>query len=190
MIVDRPIVGVRVLKAFWTMDRCAEVVEQLNSRSDWRPAAIGRYQNDEVVESSVDKTFRDVEVLNLDATSVGNPFVERSGFLDFVNDEFQCGATRISRSMAAKYSLGSHIRPHKDTGSFDTSRLVTLVLYLNDNYSGGELYFPDLQMSMRPDTGSIIAFYSEFRHGVMKIVNGYRYCVVGFAENEIAYRKS
>lgn len=189
MKIARPIVGVRIFQECWTPEQCCLYVRQVEARAGWQAAAMGRYQDDVVVQSFVDRELRDVEVLNLEEVGLENPLSSIPDFLSLTNAELECDAKRISRAMVSRYTSGSHIKPHKDTGVFTTSRIATLVLYLNDEYEGGELYFPDLSLEIRPKSGDVISFYSELRHGVRPVTAGVRYCIVGFAENDAAYQR-
>jgi len=61
-----------------------------------------------------------------------------------------------------------HYSPHRDYSS---------VLYLNDDFEGGETYFPDYNYCITPKTGKLIIFKSgaEHIHGVKEITSGKRY---------------
>jgi predicted 2-oxoglutarate/Fe(II)-dependent dioxygenase YbiX len=54
---------------------------------------------------------------------------------------------------------------------------VSAVLYFNENFIGGELYFPTQKIRVPPKGGSFIAFPGDTRyaHGVLPIVEGIRY---------------
>jgi len=51
------------------------------------------------------------------------------------------------------------------------------VIYLNDDYEGGEIYFPDQGIDFRPKSGTVVFFPSNnmFIHGVREIISGNRY---------------
>ena len=188
--VGRPFTGVRVLPGYWSAAECGDYIDTVRREAGWEAAAMGRYQDNEVVSQFIDKELRDVDVLNLEATALGNPFLRKPGLLDLVNEELDCDGARISRAMVSRYTFGSHIKPHKDTGFFDTSRLATVVLYLNDGFEGGEIYFPDISLEMKPSVGDLLVFYSEYRHGVRPVTSGTRLGLVAFCENDLAYRKA
>ena len=190
MEVIRPITGVRVFPKYWSPAECGELITHVSSISGWEAAAMGKYQDNEVVSRFIDRDLRDVDVLNLEATALSNPFLRKPGLLDLINTELNCTGERISRTMVSRYSFGSHIRPHTDTGFFDTSRLATVVLYLNEGFEGGNIYFPDLGIELKPETGDLLTFYSEFKHGVRPIVSGHRFSLVAFCENDLAYRRT
>lgn len=51
------------------------------------------------------------------------------------------------------------------------------VIYLNNDFSGGELYFTDLGYTYKPNPGSLIIFPSNYTHQINKVLSGYRYAI-------------
>lgn len=84
-----------------------------------------------------------------------------------------------------KYSNGDLMPAHSDHGT--TSRTLSLILYLNDNYNGGEVFFPYLNKSIKPASGSVIIFPSNFiyTHEVKAIKSGIRYSFPNWFHNSI-----
>lgn len=72
-------------------------------------------------------------------------------------------------------SDGGHLPAHQDLGV--SSRLISTVSYLNDNYTGGEIEFRHSNIKIAPEEGSIVFFPSNFLyiHEVMPITSGTRY---------------
>jgi hypothetical protein len=95
---------------------------------------------------------------------------------------------RASGPKLAKYIAGSHIRAHNDTPTEFSERCVSALLYLNDEYSGGELLFPRLELAYRASVGELILFPSEYLHAVAPVTAGTRYCFVAFFVSE-AFRE-
>lgn len=56
------------------------------------------------------------------------------------------------------------------------------VYYLNDDYEGGEIYFPNQNIEIKPKPNTLIFFPGtlEFLHGVKPITNGIRYTLTSF----------
>jgi hypothetical protein len=56
-------------------------------------------------------------------------------------------------------------------------RDYTAIAYLNDNFTGGELVFPHLDLAIAPKPGLLVAFPSNHRfvHVVPKVLSGKRY---------------
>ena len=82
-----------------------------------------------------------------------------------------------------KYGVGGHLPAHQDQGI--SSRVLSSVMYLNDNYDGGEIEFVNSGIKLKPEAGSIIFFPSNFLyvHEVYPITEGYRYSMPHWYHN-------
>jgi predicted 2-oxoglutarate/Fe(II)-dependent dioxygenase YbiX len=87
------------------------------------------------------------------------------------------------------YNVGGKYDLHNDSEDFVDGNLqrvcerdVTILLYLNDDYEGGELEFPDWNCTFKPKAGTLIAFpsYIEFSHRVHPVTKGKRYNLVSW----------
>jgi len=68
---------------------------------------------------------------------------------------------------------GSSQDPHKDEARETT--VATSITYLNTNYSGGEIYFPDEDIKLKPKTGDTVIFDGQkYLHGVSEVNEGTR----------------
>lgn len=76
-----------------------------------------------------------------------------------------------------KYSKSGYLPEHQDQGV--SSRVLSTVGYLNDNYVGGEIHFPYVNIKIKPEAGSVIFFPSNFIyvHEVMPVTDGTRYAI-------------
>jgi len=70
-----------------------------------------------------------------------------------------------------KYEAGTSWYVHNDWGGHSD---VTCLCYINDNYEGGQIYFPDYSLEIKPSQGSLLVFDSLIRHGVKTIKSGTR----------------
>lgn len=52
---------------------------------------------------------------------------------------------------------------------------LTVICYLNDDYVGGEITFPQFDIKIKPAAGDLIMFPSRYRHGVLQMHSGNRY---------------
>jgi hypothetical protein len=69
---------------------------------------------------------------------------------------------------------GSEQPPHIDDKRAETR--FAAILYLNDDFSGGETFFEGLEFTGQPQTGRLIAFPGRrVLHGVRRITGGTRY---------------
>jgi hypothetical protein len=78
-----------------------------------------------------------------------------------------------------KYLPGKYFKIHGDHGPF-YSCTISAVVYLNDDYEGGELYFPRQELTIKPKAGDIVLSPSNFvyEHASLEIMSGIKYCVV------------
>jgi Rps23 Pro-64 3,4-dihydroxylase Tpa1-like proline 4-hydroxylase len=82
-----------------------------------------------------------------------------------------------------KYGPGGHLPAHQDQGI--STRVLSSVMYLNDDYEGGEIEFVNSGVKLKPEAGSIIFFPSNFLyvHEVWPIESGLRYSMPHWYHN-------
>jgi hypothetical protein len=78
-----------------------------------------------------------------------------------------------------KYISGHHFAVHSDHG-FSYRCTLSSIMYLNDGYEGGELWFPYLDIKYVPKRGEIILFPSTFiyAHASLPVISGTKYVAV------------
>jgi hypothetical protein len=105
--------------------------------------------------------------------------------------------SKLSRKLVPKYSLefpnflipkecsvlaysdGYGADLHTDLPEYDKNFDFTFLTFLNDDYKGGELYFPDFNISLK-SKGTSVLFPCTFLypHTVLPITKGTRYCLM------------
>ena len=111
----------------------------------------------------------------------------------FVQPKYQCEFKRYEPAQFLGYPVGGHYIEHNDAESFVdgkwtrvANRDVSFLFYLNSEFGGGELEFPDLGLTIKPKKGMMIVFpsYKEFVHKVHPVTWGHRYSLVSWVETE------
>lgn len=97
-----------------------------------------------------------------------------------------CGRNIKNREFSIhllRYEVGGFLPAHQDHGI--SSRILSTVSYLNDDYEGGEIEFPNSNIKIKPPAGSIIFFPSNFLyvHEVHPIIKGSRYSLPHWYHN-------
>lgn len=86
---------------------------------------------------------------------------------------------------------GKHFNIHADHGPAYNST-VSAVIYINDNYEGGEIQFPRLDnYTLIPKVGDIAVFPSNYiyEHASLPMRSGTKYCVVIMTDiNELGHK--
>jgi hypothetical protein len=146
--------------------------------------------------------------------------LERSGLEDIHQNYFEWLRLEIKAAIeqafgrevktnsthAQKWPVGSFARWHSDNSDIDgnpsawSDNKFASILYLNDDYEGGELIFRDYDLNVKLKKGSLIVFPGgiENIHRVEEVRAGNRLTVVGFwdyadssySEEELAARKA
>lgn len=78
-----------------------------------------------------------------------------------------------------KYRSGEEYRDHYDGGT-DIGRAVSALVYLNQDFEGGELEFLNFGVKIKPRAGMLVLFPSNYayRHRSHPIISGTKYALV------------
>jgi Rps23 Pro-64 3,4-dihydroxylase Tpa1-like proline 4-hydroxylase len=155
---------------------------------NWVSAKAGRYKDDKMVDVYEIKELRDVLVARETFSREVEQTLKLPQVLDEINRLFGLRLRSYSGYVASRYHVGCHIKAHCDTDFLNTRRVVTAIYYLNEEYEGGEIFFPQFGPEVRTSTGDLLLFLSEYSHGVKPILNGERYSVIWFAEAPNLFR--
>lgn len=80
-----------------------------------------------------------------------------------------------------RYSPGQYYREHYD-GPTASARSVSVLIYLNDDYDGGEIEFINFNEKIKPRAGTVILFPSNYayRHIAHPVLSGTKYVITTF----------
>jgi hypothetical protein len=154
-----------------------------------------------IINNFITKEECDLIVSNLDASTAlrSDGFWENKVFAEFSFPK-ECKVVlkknRINAHKAIKERFGSSLLPnsmnqhiikwptgpgmddHIDDEAYERNHYhIASILYLNDDYEGGEIVFPNQGLSLKPKAGDFIAFpgNKNYPHGVKEIFSGERY---------------
>ena len=112
-----------------------------------------------------------------------------SMFYRFCVPKYNCEFDSYDPCQFLGYPVGGHYVTHNDAESFHDNkwrrvahRDVSFIFYLNSEFGGGELEFPQLGLTIKPKKGMMIAFpsYKEYAHKVHPVTWGHRYTLVSW----------
>ena len=91
-------------------------------------------------------------------------------------------ALKYSKSTHAGWAFYPHADAYDITGSDGNIPRWAYVLYLNENYEGGDLVYTVKNITLKPKAGTIVVHSSseDCTHGVKEILSGERFVVTGF----------
>ena len=128
------------------------------------------------------------QVPDLDQDVIRNMAVKAKLLYEDTYPELK-GKINYSRIHAVhRFISGDFMPVHSDRGPHENNNdiLHGFVIYLNDDYTGGELYYPRKGISIKPSKYSLIIHpgSEEYEHGVQKVVDGSRYAFTFFAHQK------
>jgi hypothetical protein len=91
-----------------------------------------------------------------------------------------------------RMQAGVELKAHTDQKTDPSIKYATIV-YINDDYADGELFFPNLDIQLKPKPGTMLFFpgNEEYEHGVKHVGDGQiRYVLVGFIKEKDHYAKN
>lgn len=96
------------------------------------------------------------------------------------------------RWLFREYLEGTFMNPHEDNYSYakkdgeNVRPKLTILFYLNDDYVGGEIFFPNEldNLRIKPVAGSVVIFPSNKPHGVDKMISGKRYMTQTYVHDQ------
>lgn len=102
---------------------------------------------------------------------------------------FQCRIDWWEEPRFKIYRKGCHFGLHADAVFFHEGKPIkycdrdfSFILFLNDDYEGGHLTFPDFNLTVPPKAGRMVVFPPDarFMHRVLPVTQGERYQMLGW----------
>lgn len=175
--------GIKVIEN-WISDDDIDIAMKIISKYEVNNNATHSYPIhvlDEYKETAEELTF---------SRRMGNKMVQMASSL------YDEPITLDKKFLYVVHPTGTYIDPHTDIldihdNDYENESLdaqskrfpylwsghCSALAYLNDDYEGGELYFPDLDFGIKPKKGMLITFPGNLHyvHGVAPITKGTRY---------------
>jgi hypothetical protein len=165
----------------------------VSAKIDWIQAQIKQGE-----ESKIDTDYRDTSSIsvNYNDSIISNFSNFQETFYSSISNIFLSGFSLAESDYKAEHGLATtwhdsytilkygkgqkfvnHIDDHKDY-----HRRVSLVYYINDDYTGGEIVFPRFGITYKPAKDELLIFPSTYvyNHSVLPVIEGTRYAVVSW----------
>ncbi len=172
--------GIYVTRAF-EAGEAADLVAGAARATAWQDAGIN-------ANLDVDRSVRDAEVLFEPAAGAGS--AERS-LIARCRDRLFLATRTVAAAVAPKtvlaeiqivrYHAGGRYVEHRDTPELGaTPRALSLVCYLNDDFTGGETVFINPEITIPIVTGNVVAFSPILLHRAEPIITGTKYVITAW----------
>ena len=152
--------------------------------------------NNGTTEWIVDKKMRDTQFVDYEPIQPKVIDLFRNTVKEIINPFYGIEISESEIPQMLSYGIGGHYRPHIDGESLwqtpdgeliwkkSIDRDLSIVMFLNDDFEGGDFVFPELKVRIRPEPGMMVCFPSNhhYRHGVEPVTKGNRYSIVCWAQ--------
>jgi Rps23 Pro-64 3,4-dihydroxylase Tpa1-like proline 4-hydroxylase len=93
--------------------------------------------------------------------------------------EFDRIESRDQWLSVVRWDKGTKLQLHVDDLGYETDNHIATLVYLNDDYDGGEVAFATHDVTVKPKTGDLLIFPGNmhYAHEVKEILSGTRYTV-------------
>jgi len=202
-IVKEPVGDLLVIEDFITKDEIDDFFSIINNATekDWsflymeglKKFCIEKFGRDDVDNLVAEGKFeitKNWEDKNLEINGFAITKIVHDRLSNLVN-EIDNSLSLNSFSFQRMQS-GVELKSHTDQHT-DPSIQYAAIIYLNDNYSGGEVFFKNKNLDLRPKAGSLLIFpgNEEFEHGVRHVQDGpIRYVIPAFIKVTDFYKEN
>jgi len=167
---------VHYVEDFCSLDLCDRFIEESLFRRK-HSSIVGNNTLDRTIRDACDLEFSKADPLRLSLEQCFrfqlNEYLKKFNFVSVTPESLTPEITFVSYTNQKGYV------PHTDAlipfNEKGQTRFISIVSYLNDDYVGGDIYFPEIGVSLKPKKGSCVIFPSDdlFKHGV-KPIRGYK----------------
>lgn len=163
---------------FLSDDFCDELVNELSTI---------KFDEATVDNDHYDETIRKAAVTYI----IDEALQDR--IIDFIKLRYNVDANRVPMFDVLRYHTGGHYIAHSDGSHvhviddhyiakrvIELDRDLGVILYLNKDFTGGDLVFDHTNERLAPKKGMLVAFPSDWKHlhHVEEITSGVRYAIV------------
>ena len=203
-VVNEIIDNVLVVEDFISKDHLLELINIIKNtdEDEWKieyfknlkPFCLEKFGRDDVENLVAEGKFEitsNWEDKNLNISEYEISYIIPKKLQDLVNktdQNLQVSGLKTFQRMQDGVELKAHTDQHTDP----SIRYATII-YINDDYNGGEIFFTNKNLELKPKPGSLLIFpgNDEFDHGVRHVQSGpIRYVLVGFIKEKDFYENN
>lgn len=183
--------GVHVEENFLTAQACADILALARERVGARLKIV------DTENSTPDTVVRRYDAnrvtLRIDMSAYQSALDEPvlRAIRSRIEPALQCRVDWFEEPQLLHYEPGSFYACHADSECLNDAgtlwervldRDVSVLLYLDDAYEGGELAFPNFNYRLRPRPGTLVYFPSDsrYRHTALPVTAGQRHAIVSW----------
>jgi hypothetical protein len=155
--------NIKVVENFLSLEECSLIIDSLNSKE--------YVEHDLQIDDKNNPTIKRKSYMGLEIAGMQQKRVQ-----EILEDSYDVKVIPGSAHVA-KWEPGQKLELHVDDLGRTSYNHMASLIYLNDDYEGGEIEFPTHNLSLKLSAGSLIMFpgNANYPHEVKSIISGYRY---------------
>lgn len=183
--------GIELQPGFVDTETCQRWVAQLEQQPrDWLDVFDPKRSTADHVARSLDAS-RVAERVQPGELQVAIDALVQRAFAEWLAPRWGCHFEWFEQPVVLRYTSGGKYDVHADAELWTEDKQPyraldrdgSLLIYLNDGFTGGAVNFVNFEYLLRPAPGLLVAFPSDERyaHAAMPITGGLRYAIVSWA---------
>jgi predicted 2-oxoglutarate/Fe(II)-dependent dioxygenase YbiX len=184
--------GILIIKKYLDSAACEFIVDYANRQAGEKSTVLSVGESTAGEVFARESTARTTEYVDIAGISDHVNSMMKDIFLREVQPFYSTEIEWFEYPEILRYHEGGHYQTHSDADNWvaddgkwsrGMDRDFSLLLYLNNDFSGGELDFPHFGFRIRPEAGMLVCFPSDHRylHAAQPTLSGTRYALVGWA---------
>jgi len=172
-----------------TIEDTDNILKDEKVLSKWKMSSTKPHKNDEEPYKFHTYEFNEEKTLTQEVSDIDYVLNVQKSIYDPIKtvsthyaETHNFTISTLSNLKINKSYPGKHLGPHADSHGNDNSAKISIVVFLNDNFDGGEMLFRKQKVMVKPVSGSILIYPSvdPFYHQPNLIKSGIKYTVTGF----------
>jgi hypothetical protein len=183
--------NIKIIENFIDLQDLKIIQNFLPTINEWMDAGENKYADDGTCTydasywSNRQCSWDILQRINIDIHNMIEKYIQK--MKKYLEDSFKVHLS-TRPPVIIKWRPGMEQRPHADKqmndgrpNPFPTYDINSL-FYYNDNFEGGELYYPEHDILVKPKPGLAVAHPGDinYLHGVKQIISGERYTTPSF----------
>jgi len=187
-----PPYGIQVISNFLSSEHCDELISIAENKPRSRLTVVDLEKSTREKIANIMDSRRVTEKVELEELQAPiNTEIQRA-LKKKIEPYYKKKIAWFEKPSLLRYTAGGLYKSHSDADYYDTEhkvwvnnldRNISLLIYLNDAFTGGAIRFKNFNYRYQPQKGDLVFFPSDCRyeHEAEKVKSGVRYAVVSWS---------
>lgn len=184
--------GVIIIEDYLEKDLCKVLADYADAQVFTKLNVVDHEKSDKTKVATAPSKGRITDHVNIDGMSGEILSIMNDIYCNRLSPFYKVNFEWYERPQILRYPAGGKYNQHADADHWvaekkqwvrTQDRDYSVLLYLNDEYEGGELEFVNQKFKFKPKTGMVVGFPSDHKylHAALPTTSGIRYVIVSWA---------